>query len=629
MQEQSSSLLLWVRRAAAILLAMVFVPALIIAIAFSGGRSAAVDPDFWIERLQEADFYTFIHDPFVPYILDEAFDETDEPRLLALEPFKDDIAEAVRVGIPPRDIRQVTEDAIYSMWPYLTGESESFEVNVALAARTRIALESLAESIRTADGAAYEAAFEDLVILMAEQLDEELDELPIVADVSKEDTEAYVREIATREWLFGQMANAINESAPYVIGDVDELEITIPVSERAEAIDSVMTDLLTDPDLVADVAEQSLTLVLAGYLPADPIEIPGLSALTADSLATVILMSMSPSEMTEMTRIVVGDFADYATGQSDTFGGADARIILATARDNVPGLMAQQADDALAGRFRELPVCESTDIPSVAVMPLNIAQALPACVAEGLTYEQYKAAIGLDLEQLARDEVVPLIPLNFTIDEGIIRSEMDPAIIERIDEMRGWMTDGYSLAVHEVFTEGVPEDIDILRETIRDGILFTEADFEDAFGADPDADVLKLTVWASDAGQILVWLPSILLLVILALVGGRGWDGRLTWASVSLGIGAGLTWIGAAFLLDRVLRPILTTGLDAWLSEGATNVVQREFTLRVNTFADGVLSGLADNIQSQALLILLIAGVTLLVARLLAADSVGRRPSGR
>ena len=629
MQEQSTPLLRWVRRAAAILLGMVFVPTLIIAIAFSGGRSAIVDPDFWIERLQEADFYTFIHDPFVPHILDEAFDDTDEPRLLALEPFQDDIAEAVRAGIPPRDIQQAAEDAIYSLWPYLTGESESFEVHVALAARTRIALESLAESIRSADGAAYDAAYESLITLMTEQLDEELDELPLVADVSQEDREAYVREIATREWLFGQMANAIDASAPYVIGDVDELEITIPVSERAEAIDAVMTDLLTDSDLVADVAEQSLALVLAGYLPVNPIKIPGLPAMTADSLAAATLRAMSPSDMTAMTRIVVGDFADYATGQSETFGGPDAGIILAAARESVPGVIARQADNALAGRFSEIPVCGSMGIPSADEMPMPMARIPPPCVAEGMTYEQYKASIGLDLEQLARDEVVPLIPLNFSIDEGIIRSRMDPAIVERIDEMRGWMRDGYSLAVHEIFTAGAPEGIDVFRETIRDGIVFTEADFEDAFGADGEADFLQSTILASDAGAVLIWLLSILLLVIMALVGGRGWGGRLTWASVSLGIGAGLAWIVAAFLLGRVLRPILTTGLDAWPSDGATNVVQREFTLRVNTLVDGIVSGLAGSIQSQALLILLIAGVILLVARLLASDSVGRRPSGR
>ena len=625
MQKQSTPLLIWVRRLAAIVVGMFFVPAVIVAIVFSGARSDVIDPDFWIERLQEADFYTFVHDPFVPYLLDEAFDETDEPRLRALEAFEDDIAEAVRVGIPPRDIQQVVEDAIYSMWPYLIGESESFEINIALSARTRLALETLAESVRSGDDAAYET----LVMLMTEQFEEELSDLPIVADVSPEDMEAYVRRIAPKEWLFEQAADVIGESALYVIGDIDTLDIIVPVGERDEAIDFVIADLLNDPDLVAVVAEQSLARVLADNLPAEPIKMAGLPPLTAESLAVVILMSMSPAEMAETTSIVVGDFADYATNQSDTLGGPDAPIVLAASGDAVSASLAQQANVALAAQFSAIPVCGSSNVPPP-TRPLTAGdEILPPCVAPGLTYEAYKTAIGLDLEQLARDNVGPLIPLSFAANEDVIRTEMDPEILERIDEMRGWMADGYTVAVDKILTSGGPDDIDILREMIRDGISFTEADFDDAFEGESGMESLRLTVWLSDTGQFLLWLPATLLLLIMAFVGGRGWGGRLTWASVALAIGAALAWIGTAFTLDRVLRPLLLTGLDAWLSEGATSAVRREFTVRVNTLVDGILSGLADSIQSQALQMLVIAGITLLVARLLASESVGRRPAGR
>ena len=625
MQEQSTPLLVWVRRVAAIIVGMFFVPAVIVAIVFSGARSDAIDPDFWIERLQEADFYTFVHDPFVPYLLDEAFDETDEPRLLALEAFEDDIAEAVRVGMPPRDIQQVVEDAIYSIWPYLIGDSDSFEIDIALSARARFALETLAESVRSGDDAAYES----LVTLMTEQLEEELSDLPIATDVTIGDMEAYVRRIAPKEWLFEQTADVIGESTPYVIGDVDTLDIIVPVGERDRAIDSVMTDLLSDPDLVDVVAEQSLAGVLADNLSAEPIEIAGLPALTAESLAAVILMTMSPSEMAEITSLIVGDFADYATNQSDSLGGSDARIVLATSRDAVPALLARQADVELAAQFSAIPICGSPNVPPP-TRPLTAGdEVLPPCAPPGLTYEAYKTAIGLDLEQLARDNIGPLIPLGFAVNADVIRREMDPEILERIDEMRGWMADGYTVSVDKILNSGGPDDIDVLRETIRDGISFTEADFDDAFEGEPGMESLRLTVWLTDTGQFLLWLPSILLLLIMASVGGRGWGGRLTWASVALAIGAALAWIGAAFALDRVLRPILLTGLDAWLSEGATSAVQREFTVRVNTLVDGILSGLADSIQSQALQMLVIAGITLLIARLLASESVGRRPAGR
>ena len=128
--------------------------------------------------------------------------------------------------------------------------------------------------------------------------------------------------------------------------------------------------------------------------------------------------------------------------------------------------------------------------------------------------------------------------------------------------------------------------------------------------------------------QIVLWAVAAIVLFLLAFVGGRGWEGRLTWASIVLGIGAILAWLLATVPLELIVRPGLEEWADSLIAE-FTDDAAMELVMRVETLITSLLDAVSERVRSQAIRVGVVAGVALIIARLLAPDSVGRRPSGR
>ena len=90
--------------------------------------------------------------------------------------------------------------------------------------------------------------------------------------------------------------------------------------------------------------------------------------------------------------------------------------------------------------------------------------------------------------------------------------------------------------------------LDDVRSFLSDGWVFTEQDLREQIGgADPDV-LVKMDDGRRILKQVrtwrfLVYLPVLILVVIIAFLGGRTWWGRVAWAAAYLTISAAAIWI--------------------------------------------------------------------------------------
>ena len=90
--------------------------------------------------------------------------------------------------------------------------------------------------------------------------------------------------------------------------------------------------------------------------------------------------------------------------------------------------------------------------------------------------------------------------------------------------------------------------LDDVRSFLSDGWVFTEQDLREQIG-DADPDVLaNLDDWRrifkqARTWRFLVYLPVLILVVIIAFLGGRTWSARVAWAAAYLTISAAAIWI--------------------------------------------------------------------------------------
>ena len=627
-ESQGSALLLWGRRGAATLIALILLPIVILAITFSGLRSSINEPDDLIQALREADFYSYVHDYLVPSALEDIFRETDHDVIRVAEPWKDDVADSLRIGFPPQEIREETEKVLRDAWPYLKGEKDEFQVAVPIAPRAARTFDEL--SVRVANENAD--IYDPLTDLVADRVEQEAAAFPVASDSVRNIAGSHVMEIAPSDWLFPRLGQAVDDVGAYYIGETENPEITIPIEDRAWAIQNAVIDILNEAGIDDAALMGAVSAGVKASMPADVLVIPGFGEVSAELVAEFILDEIPTGEISRVRAQVIQDVSEYAVGQADVLLESEVQLSLADARNNVPGTIALQAEDYLQAQFSNIPVCGPGEWPGFAAS-VSLNDLLPPCLLDGITWQTFNARYGTAIQDQITTGIQRMIPLAVSVDSEDVRRVLGPEALDQIERVRELVREGViadSTGLASTLSNEFFEDPDQLREYIRSGISFSNTFVEDALGNDTDSWLQAVRDYQSLSGivHILLWATALVLLFLLAFVGGRGWEGRLTWASVVLGIGAILTWLMATLPLDLVVRPALESWADSLLDQYATDTAA-ELVSRVEVLITALIDGVADRVKSQAIRIGVVAGVALVIARLLAPDSVGRRPAGR
>ncbi len=628
MQPERTPFSLWARRVAAALIAVIFLPIAIFAITFSGVRASVSEPDDLIEALGEADFYNYTHDHLVPSALDELFQETDHDVIRVAEPWKEDVAFSLRTAFPAAEIRDETENLLRTAWPYLWGREDEFEVVVPIAPRAARGFDELSSRVSQENPEVYRP----LIDLLVDRVEEETAEYDVSSVDMGSIAGSHLPEIAPSDWLFPRLGQAVDDVGAYYIGETEDSEITIPIDDRAWAIQNAIIDVLTEAAIDDASLREAIVAGLDASIQMEALFVPGFGDVDAEVMAGFVLDEIPPVELSHVKAQIIQDVSAYAVGLADEPLSSDVELSLAQARIEAPIAIAAEADRRLEAEFNAVPACPPGHTPDFLMLE-SVEDILPPCVVPGMTYDEYQIAVGLDAESFVREETQEMIPLWISINSDDVRTALDSGetdLIERVREViaQGVTADAANLT--SALSEELYDDPNQLRERILAGFEISNQTLEDAMGEDDGSSLQAARDFLASSGfvQIVLWAVAVIVLFLLAFVGGRGWEGRLTWASIVLGISAILAWLLATAPVDLIIRP----GLEAWTDSAIaefTDDAAVELVMRVETLITALLDAVSERVRSQAIRVGVVAGVALIIARLLAPDSVGRRPSGR
>ena len=511
-------------------------------------------------------------------------DAVDQELPLGVTLSADRVISSVRRVAPPDWVQGQVESALDEVTPYLVGSTDTFNINVQVADRVEIALEEIKDLLRDTD--AYGQLFDKVVEPAI--TDTVNAELPLGLEVSSDRLVDAARVIVPSDWMRLQVESAVDEVGPYVVGKRDSFEINVQLADRVAIALAEIKDLLREIDaydlLYWEVIEPQVRENLGGV-----IDLPFGVTIADEEVISALRRVAPPTWVREQAKRVIDEVTPYLTGEADSFtvevSLVDNKL---EARDVIDDLVSQKVTElidsvskcesltaaatALLNRdSRGLPGCvpedvSGTDLLSVLSIDVSgaVASLVLATIPDTIPFGDVQlrqaltaAGAGDNLEQV--DEMRRILKEGWTYDQDDLRSELAKRgddVVETLDTVREILRDGWTYTqddLREVLTDENAEDpmanvkrLDDVRAFLADGWTYTSADFREDISGEADGTSLEDFYTGRDtfkrvrAFRWVLYLPLVILLVVIAFLGGRGWSGRVAWAAGVLLVSVGL-----------------------------------------------------------------------------------------
>lgn len=591
------------RPAFAVLLVIIFAVLFVAALLVSRVVNTAGDPDEIAGVIDDAELYDFIYDRVIDAAIadlvaqgftvstgpdgEEAFEFQDPAQARAA------IKAFVETILPREYVKQKLEETLDGVVPYVSGRTDSFEVDLETSER----IEAIPEAIRVAAEriGLGQLVVAELVVPTVRDLSESITDEALGIEFTPDEAEEAAVRILPPEWIEAQVFSFVDQTAPYFAGTEDELNLTITFKDRVPVAGQILKDKLNDEDtLVRLVFEQTV----------DPL----VGQLVADSTVIVFGIEITESDIQEAVEIVAPN--DWVRAQGD--GIIDALVAwLVGATDNLEytlELADRKADaavqlDILARRKLDeqvaaAPVC-TTQFQTGQAVSDALAGRFPSCLPAN------SSQVVDIMEPLISNEiqnfVVNLIPDQITYSDADLRAQLGGESLETLDTLRGHIANGLTFTdedlVNQFASDADPEAADRIRERldlVRTGFAFDQTDITDRMDAEQLAQFDRARGWI-DLGWTLRWLiflPALLLLLLVAFIGGRNWPGRARWAGAPLAIVAviffaaiQIGWASTASFRE------FEVGADAFSAENGS-----EFPMLSSVVTGGELQNMAERV---------------------------------
>ncbi|MCY4391215.1 MAG: hypothetical protein OXE43_04080 [Chloroflexi bacterium] len=568
---------IWMRRAGAVLLGLVFLLVLGGTLLVAPVDTTLSSPDFVSDQLEQADAYTFVVDDLALALLEDAWrldpgefgEDFAQNPLAASGLTPQQVADAIRRALPPEDLETLVAPALEDAVAYVTGREDEVTIRVDAAAHLDALVRELTVLFR--DSGAYERLLErELTSVFAQWVDEGLPAdgessgwVGILRGDSGEEggrlVDVFTR-VATPEWMARELEGAGVAAVDYAVGRNDALAIRIGVDEAgAEEAAAEIAAIIAEA-AAFDVAYANVIEPATRESVAEVSMLPYGIVLTHTEVLNAVSDAIAGEWLDAQAAMLADDLAAYVTGQSDAFATtfdltpvkpAAWHSLTATAsaslRDALRALpdcaTAAENTTARAALRQELPSCIPWDVPAadivaIAVPAISTAidESVLARVPDTVTYTEQDLREALERDGgsdalVALDDIRDLFVEGWTYTEADLRADLDDDAFDLIQDVRLALSDGYVLKASAESPDGLEEGLGEARDAVG-------------------------SAWTSS------WIPALVaavLLLAVAFLGGRSWRGRLAWA-------AGTLLVSAA-VLAVLFGPVTQSATEAVFDE--------------------------------------------------------------
>ena len=553
------SLLIFIRRFFALLLIPLFFVLFLGTLLTFRVNGTLLEASYYTDTLTDLDAYNFLYDTGIPEAVEEAqarsdrgetgFDiNEDVPLNLGLTP--ESVSLNIKEVLPPDWLERNVTAVINAGVPYITGETDSFDITIAVDDRVEAATEVAKRLILGADIHAF---------LLDDVVEPELDknaqvlaeDLPYGLVLTNAQILDGIRTVVPEDWLKDRIAEVIDEVTPYFTGKSDTFAIVIPLQDRADVGLEVVEDwLLTSLDGGAYdyLLEEQIAPVVVSNLGA-AVQLPFGVTVTDEEVVEAIGKVLPQSWVEERVSEAIVTVGPYLAAQRDSF---TLVLPLGDRLDAAAATLVDTADAKFESLLTSLRTCT---VAEALELELSLDE-LPPCRPPGVSYNLLKRIVGLDvLDELVENVFVPL-PRRIQLTQDDLFRAIGSDSTVQVEDVRDVLRDGFTFDERDLITlieneadttddaEKVVEILDDIRRYMRDGFSFDQSDVEEQFDNQSDFNTFDDIRTYIGTGRDFLFLLIVLLGAIalfIGLLGGRRWGTRLIWAGVPVLIAGAAT----------------------------------------------------------------------------------------
>jgi hypothetical protein len=638
--------MIWIGRLFSLVLGVVLFALLLVTLVLLRVSDTFLDPGFYPRELENADIYEFVLVDLLSTALDEArelppekfSDEIDENPLETSGLSSERIVEAINRAVPPEYVQGLVEQSFDQFGRYLTGERDEFTFTLMAGDQVAIMVDEVKALLREAD--AYELLFSQGVepaIRDAVTL-----ELPLGVDVSSGRLVESVRAIVPPDWVRDQVEGTLDEATPYFLGEKDRFEIRVQLSDRVEVALEEVKSILREVDafelLYTEVVEPAVLTNLDAS-----VDLPFGVEVTQEEILSALREVAPPEWVQEQVEILIDDASPYLTGKEDRFS---TEISLVENKRLAGEVIAELVNSRLDAVIESLPKCQTR--AEIAAALQGATGGLPSCVPSELSVSQLIDRSGIDVAGTVQKAVLGSIPNRIRFTDSQVLSALKQAgagdNADLVDDVREILRDGWVYTDEDMKTDlaelddEAVENLESIRAFLADGWTYTDIDFkehlakydpiplsgEDLFFV-PDTPLEQLNIvrkwldWARTFRWV-IYVPMILLLVVVGFLGGRGWSGRVIWASSFLLVSAGIIVV----IAGPVYSSLSSSGFDQAREEALKEIDKEADQDFLNTsrlvanksidVGESIANDFVSGIRNSAVNLALISLVAILIA---------------
>ncbi|MFO8102492.1 MAG: hypothetical protein R6U37_10075 [Dehalococcoidia bacterium] len=597
--------MIWFRRILAILLAILFIILLPLLFFISEVNDTVADPDFYNSQMEKADIYNFLYDEALPAALEEAEEEHESDVPVDFDDIETEIVTTARKSAPPQWLKSNFEAATSQIVPYLRGSTDEFSYTIDFKDKVQASPRIVKEEILHSES--FENIYDDLISYAAEKTAENLDRVPYPLALSQAEIEDSLRKVIDKAWLAERIEEAMNSTIPYLTREKEHFTITVPLKDRVDAIAEATLDLLSRQETYDYVVEEIIAPIVIKEL-APEVELPFSVTLTRQEVIEGIKDSLPPSWFKAQLGAVIYSITGYVKGEK---GSTDIVVDLTDRKPAIEGTLIEIGDEKLEAIFQRLPVCSVTEfeIARGSTPP----DSLPYCRPAGVSYEQYKSILGIELSGEIDSRILDVIPDQWTYTQNDLVQSMGAENENFLEEARDNVADGWTFTDADLKDElDDPEkeaDLEEIRDWLDNGYTLTQEDIEDELDEEELVDFNDARSQIDSFRSLLwiMWLIPILLLVAIGFMGGRNWKGRSLWALSVMLIASVIVLIATSVIYSNVVKPEVEEAFDLSEYDGLELVMAE----KANEMLENAASDFASGIQTDALFMVIFAGVVL------------------
>ena len=249
--------LAFARAMAQALLLILLTPLLAFTLLAFEADAALRSPDFYEDRLLEANVYAFLLNDVATAALEEARDlpppagiSTNALNATGLPTER--IVESLDRALPPGWLRAQTEANLPRLVAFAVGDSDRFTAKLDVNARVPQIAEELGALVNSASVQAI--LFDAVVTPHLDELRREMSAFGLY--VERDRLDRAVADVVTEEWTSRQIAIVYDEAAPYITGQADSFSVHIRLDDLKSAVMDALRSIAREMDWSQTLTQQ-------------------------------------------------------------------------------------------------------------------------------------------------------------------------------------------------------------------------------------------------------------------------------------------------------------------------------------------------------------------------------------